>query len=375
MTDTLNVIVFYGGEAATEPREALLDWLNDSQTVRRVGKSIQARKVVDAAPHSGDSVDQRVEQAIAWADKAIMLFTPDDRSEYGAPNLLEEFGRWRSSKGGQTMAVIRHQTVSVHSNAAGLVYIGYQDDVVAECREQLLTFLKEERSDDDWTARFYKGVLSLKRLRDHDILRVTGFLGIWLVGLWRVKPFFEWPFASQADFLQACIWFGAAALALPAGMTLTHAFNDRQANRLPTFADRWQLWVLRATASYLVYHMVFGIMFIGASLLYGAGLWPPPTWGWGVLWFMGLLAMFALTRQFTLRHVDEHGKPYRHDGDERFLAIVGLAGPLFAVLFYINLYQALTRPMTQSVLTLLAVTICVALIRWQNHRRIATGEK
>lgn len=140
--DTLKIAIFYGGEAATEPREALLNWLRRPQTATIVGQTIEARKVADEIAHSHGAVDERVEQTLNWADKAIMLFTPDSRSEYGAPNLLEEYGRWRSKKGGQTMAVIRHHKVKIHSNATGLVYIGYNRDVVAETHEKLLLFLK-----------------------------------------------------------------------------------------------------------------------------------------------------------------------------------------------------------------------------------------
>lgn len=150
---TLKVAIFYGGEAATEPRDALLNWLRRSQTATIIGhKIIEARKVADDVAHSQGAVDERVEQAIDWADKAIMLFTPDSRSEYGAPNLLEEYGRWRSKKGGQSMAVIRHEDVKVHSNAAGLVYIGYQNDVVTETSEKLLMFLQAAAVEAKVTA-------------------------------------------------------------------------------------------------------------------------------------------------------------------------------------------------------------------------------
>lgn len=139
----LKIILFYGGDKATEPREQLLNWLRAPLAADILGKTIEARKVSDWPASSGHSVFNRVQEAMDWADIALALITPDPRSENGAPNVIDEIARWQERKGGETLAVIRQKGVKAHSNISGLVYIGYKNDVVSECREKLLQFLKQ----------------------------------------------------------------------------------------------------------------------------------------------------------------------------------------------------------------------------------------
>ena len=141
--DPLKVLILYGGEAATKPRNELLEWLNSSQTHDEIGRKVDARKVAEMTAHMDRSIDQRVEDMMDWADKAIFLLTTDTRSAYGAPNVLEEFGRWIGQKGRRTMMALRQEGVEVHSNASGLVYVAFEDDVVDECRKRLVAFLND----------------------------------------------------------------------------------------------------------------------------------------------------------------------------------------------------------------------------------------
>ena len=143
--EELRIILFYGGNAATEPREQLLNWLRTPPVETILRRSIQARKVGDLTAHSEGSIDIRVSDAIAWADVAIALITPDTRGAHGASNVIEEIGRWREKKGASSLAIIRHHTVPVHSNLAGVVYIKYHNHptIIDECRERLLTFLQD----------------------------------------------------------------------------------------------------------------------------------------------------------------------------------------------------------------------------------------
>ncbi|MEM9775659.1 MAG: TIR domain-containing protein [Chloroflexota bacterium] len=141
--DPLKILILYGGKAATQPRNELLDWLNSSQTHTEIGRKIDARKVAEMTAHMDRSIDQRVEDMMDWADKAIFLLTTDERSEYGAPNVLEEFGRWIGQKGRRTMMALRQDGVKVHSNASGLVYVAFKDDVVNECRGRLVAFIHD----------------------------------------------------------------------------------------------------------------------------------------------------------------------------------------------------------------------------------------
>lgn len=48
MADTLNVIIFYGGQAANEPSDTLLDWLKNPQTSIALGRKIEQRIDVNA---------------------------------------------------------------------------------------------------------------------------------------------------------------------------------------------------------------------------------------------------------------------------------------------------------------------------------------
>lgn len=139
--DTLKIILFYGGDNATEPREQLLSWLREPRISDIVGKRIDARKVSDFPSHSGRVVNEAVDEAIEWADLALALLTTDSRSENGAPNVVDEIGRWRSKKGGETLAIIRQKSVKPHSNLAGYVYIRYENEVIIEIGEKLLQFL------------------------------------------------------------------------------------------------------------------------------------------------------------------------------------------------------------------------------------------
>ncbi len=126
--DTVNVLVLYGGEKATVPREMLLSWLNSSDLHSEIKIRVDAQKVAAMVAHMEGSIDQRVEERMNWADKGIFLLTPDERSEYGAPNVLEEFGRWIGQKGRRSMLTLRHEDVKVHSNAQGLVYVSFKFD-------------------------------------------------------------------------------------------------------------------------------------------------------------------------------------------------------------------------------------------------------
>jgi Predicted nucleotide-binding protein containing TIR-like domain len=125
MTDRakLRVLVLYGGDAATNPRNELMAWL------ARDSLNVKATIVAEGAPHSEGAVDDRVDAAIAQADKAIALLTPDDRSPYGAPNVMDEIGRWRGGRGKKTLCIIRQDGVPPYSNHSGIPYVGFNDRV------------------------------------------------------------------------------------------------------------------------------------------------------------------------------------------------------------------------------------------------------
>ena len=141
--DPLKVLVLYGGEEATKHRKALIEWLNSPALHKQIGRKIDARKVAEMVAHMEGSIDKRVEEMMNWADKGILLITRDDRSDYGAPNILEEFGRWIGQKGRQTALTLRQSGTKVHSNASGLVYVGFDDDVIGECRDRLVAFIND----------------------------------------------------------------------------------------------------------------------------------------------------------------------------------------------------------------------------------------
>lgn len=119
----LRVLVLYGGDAATHPRNELMAWL------ARDSLNAKAKLVAEDPPHSKGAVDDRVDDAIAEADKAIALLTPDDRSRYGAPNVIDEIGRWRGAKGKETICIVRQEGVPVYSNHNGIVYVGFKERV------------------------------------------------------------------------------------------------------------------------------------------------------------------------------------------------------------------------------------------------------
>jgi hypothetical protein len=115
----IRLVVFFGGDAATDPRNALLAWLRGPYL------NIDARIVDDFPPSTSGSVDDRVDEAIQWADAAIALVTADKRSPHGAPNLMDEIGRWRGGKPKTAICTLRQEGVEPYSNHNGLVYIPF----------------------------------------------------------------------------------------------------------------------------------------------------------------------------------------------------------------------------------------------------------
>jgi Predicted nucleotide-binding protein containing TIR-like domain len=131
------VLVFYGGDNATAPRDALLVWLGKPQL------NVEPRRVVDDPPHSEGTVDDRVDAAVAECDQAIALLTPDSRCPYGAPNVFDEIGRWRGSRGKDSICIVRDASVPPISNHAGIVYLAF-DEHIRETFDRLRDFLHVE---------------------------------------------------------------------------------------------------------------------------------------------------------------------------------------------------------------------------------------
>ncbi len=71
--EKLRVLVLYGGDAATNARHELQVWL------AKPSLNVEPRIVADDPPHSDGAVDERVDTAMEWADKAIANITPDER--------------------------------------------------------------------------------------------------------------------------------------------------------------------------------------------------------------------------------------------------------------------------------------------------------
>jgi len=120
----LRVLLFYGGQRANRHRDALLAWL------RKTEMGIDARVVADFPPHTARTIDERVGDAMKWADCAIALVTPDNRGESGAPNVLDEVGRWRGVQERQsTLCILRQDGVAGYSNLDGVVYVSFGGDI------------------------------------------------------------------------------------------------------------------------------------------------------------------------------------------------------------------------------------------------------
>ena len=133
------VLVLYGGDAATNPRNELLAWL------RRDRMNIDARIVAESVPNTDGAVDDRVDYMMDWAEKAIAIVTPDSRSEYGAPNIMDEIGRWRGKNGKASICVVR-QGVQTYSNLAGIVYVSFRERI-KEAFDSLRDFLDDNQSN------------------------------------------------------------------------------------------------------------------------------------------------------------------------------------------------------------------------------------
>ncbi|NJO82062.1 MAG: NACHT domain-containing protein [Blastochloris sp.] len=233
--DELRIILFYGGAAATQPREALLTWLRSDTVADYLQRSVEARKVSDWPAHSGATVDARVSEAITWADKAIVLVTPDARGDHGAPNVLEEMGRWREKKGGESLVILRHRHVPVHSNQAGVIYIGYDDHatMVDECHERLLAFLQQSPSPQTTKGGPFR---SYTRRDMHDRTRtIRRVHRYWIRDRWeqahhtapliplRLEQHDQAVVHPWSDLVQERV---AVPHMLPANTSIVHVFDD-----------------------------------------------------------------------------------------------------------------------------------------------------
>jgi len=139
VTRKLRVAVFYGGEAATLPRAELLAWLRGPQG------DVEALIASEMVPSSDRSVDLRVDDLIAWADCAIAIVTSDDRSTHGAPNVLDEMGRWTGAKVRATLCRVLQKGVEVPSNHDGIVRLEFEKRI-GDKFAPLLSFLQEVRT-------------------------------------------------------------------------------------------------------------------------------------------------------------------------------------------------------------------------------------
>lgn len=120
------------------PRNELLAWLGTKKSL-----GVEPFIVADDVPHTEGSVDDRVDKAIRHADKAIAILTSDDRSPYGAPNVIDEIGRWRGGKGKKTLCILRQDGVPPYSNQAGIVSVNFKASV-SEKFDALREFLLDE---------------------------------------------------------------------------------------------------------------------------------------------------------------------------------------------------------------------------------------
>lgn len=142
----LRVLVLYGGDAATRPRDELVSWM-----VEKKALNVEPVQVAWGTAHSEGSVADRVKKEIDLADKAIAIVAKDTRSTHGAPNVSEEIGRWLQAKGGRTLCVIRQEGTQINSNAAGLVYLSFESRI-REVFDDLREFLADDGSAADPSA-------------------------------------------------------------------------------------------------------------------------------------------------------------------------------------------------------------------------------
>ncbi|HEY5373993.1 MAG TPA: TIR domain-containing protein [Polyangiaceae bacterium] len=117
----VRVLVLHGRD--NRFRDGLLAWL------LRAEHGIDARTVGDMRAHSDGSIDERVSESLAWGDRAVAIVHRDRRSASGAPNVIEEIGRWREAKGKKTLALLWQKGVRPWSNIDGIVRIEFQRNV------------------------------------------------------------------------------------------------------------------------------------------------------------------------------------------------------------------------------------------------------
>jgi Predicted nucleotide-binding protein containing TIR-like domain len=139
----LRVLVLYGGDAATAPRHELVSWMVEKRAL-----NVEPVLVAWGTAHSDGSVAERVKQEIDLADKAIAIVTKDARSTHGAPNVIEEIGRWLQAKGGRTLCVIRQEGTQINSNASGLIYLSFESRI-REVFDDLRDFLTDDAGAKD----------------------------------------------------------------------------------------------------------------------------------------------------------------------------------------------------------------------------------
>ncbi len=120
--ERLRILVFHGPDNTT--KNELLAWLrgNDVQA--------DARTVGEASPNAEGTVDERVTAAIGWAERGIAIVTRDDRSSSGAPNVIDEIGRWRGAGRAADLAIVRQRNCTdIWSNLAGVVRLEFDSRI------------------------------------------------------------------------------------------------------------------------------------------------------------------------------------------------------------------------------------------------------
>jgi hypothetical protein len=131
--DRLRVLVLHGPE--NNPKHELLAWLRGQDIMA------DARTVGEMPASAQGSVNDRVTQNIAWAEKVIAIVSPDPRAASGSQNVVDEIGRCIGASRAADLAIVRQRSCAdIWSNLAGVVRVEY-DERIKETFLSLAKFL------------------------------------------------------------------------------------------------------------------------------------------------------------------------------------------------------------------------------------------
>ncbi len=212
-----------------------------------------------------------------------------------------------------------------------------------------------------------------QRLTAHDVLRLIGFLFLWLAAALAWWIFLQWPYHDDDAARLACLIWGGATALVPILLGLAMRCDHQDMLQEKT-NYRLGIVVRRITGALGGYQMGAALVFATALLLFYLALWPLPRWLVVLLAGLPMLLAYAAGRRMPYNYYrafrDSLGETRAlrlDDGDLAVLLAFLALGPMMAALFYFG-QDWLLQPVVGATLLGGAIAL-VALLQIITQRR------